>query len=375
VLSLEQARIGARIETRGLDPRSRGVIDLRGAHAGLLDDAAGAGWGEPCHWSQPPMGGRGRLEGIQLRLDGFTYDRVPDFEDTARTRPLSLPATPRRGWGRLRAAPPALLRGLDRLAAPLVRTPWVALERGLAERENRLRGRLHWPHTAAGNPRDRRHAFLMRQFPGMRPTPNDFSPQPFEHLVSLLRAAGHPQEADWFARQKRDFRLRCRVDRLPRRAWDRLIGLCFGHYYSPGRAFATLGLGILLGTGLLIAANDHGMLVVRRQKVELSADQAGLGGAPAAGKPCWNPKNGFTDTDLLGLHLPVPHLPIALDAAVVALDTMLPVIELKQDDRCEVNDDAPGHELWSVGLALYSALGLVILPLFLATVTGLLRRD
>ena len=52
-------------------------------------------------------------------------------------------------------------------------------------------------------------------------------------------------------------------------------------------------------------------------------------------------------------------------------------LELAEPDLSlyEVNDDAPGHELWSVGLALYSALGLVILPLFLATVTGLLRRD
>lgn len=63
------------------------------------------------------------------------------------------------------------------------------------------------------------------------------------------------------------------------------------------------------------------------------------------------------------------------DAAMVALDTMPPVVELRQDDRCEVNEDEPGREMWSVLLALYSALGLVILPMFLATVTGLMRRD
>lgn len=51
------------------------------------------------------------------------------------------------------------------------------------------------------------------------------------------------------------------------------------------------------------------------------------------------------------------------------------MVELKQDDRRGINDEAQGHEIWSAVFAPCSVLGLVILPMVLATVTGLLRRE
>ena len=67
IVSLQQARIGARIEVRRLSKETSGTIDLSGAHTGLLEDAGGAGWG-----AMPAMDAIGRhTTGVLLKLDGF----------------------------------------------------------------------------------------------------------------------------------------------------------------------------------------------------------------------------------------------------------------------------------------------------------------
>ncbi|MBK1660974.1 hypothetical protein CKO45_22415 [Paracraurococcus ruber] len=314
-LSLEQARIEARIEVSHLPAETRGVFDLRGARTGLLDDAGGTGWGEPCHPAQPEMRD-GKLRGVRLRLEGFTYDRLPDFEDAAA---------------------------------------------GSADAKARSRRRL---------------AFLMRQFPGETPQPHHFAPQPFDQLERVLRAAGYPQEADWFARQKNEFRRRCKVDPLAGRWWNGFVGFFFGHYYSVGRAFMTLGLMMVLGITLLGLANHTGAYAKKRNEIDLSPaalaelrlrPAPGIGPPPPDRERCWKP-------DAFAGHWS-PALSRGLEVTVMALDLLLPLVDLKQDNRCEVDTDRDEHRLWSSALAVYSGLGLVILPMFLATVSGIVRRD
>jgi len=320
-LSLEHARIGARLEVQALPPETRGVIDLRGLRTGLLDDGGGRGWGELCHAGEPQCVGE-RIQGVQLRLDGFTYDRLAEFEDR---------------------------KGMD---------PTIA--------------------------RQHRHAFLMRQFCGAKPGRDDYTPQPFDQVIKIARTAGHPREADWFAREKQEFRRRCGVDGWLGNVWSRFTGLCFGHYYSPGRAFATLAAAIVLGMALLIAANQRPnppreddparqamLLAQRRVQVALPPEQAaGAGQGEYAAQACWKQSEFWT---IGRVSLPKPA--VLADVALTAFDRLLPVVELKADDRCEVNDAAAGHAWWNAVFALYSVLGLVILPMFLATVTGLLKRE
>lgn len=322
-LALEQARIRDRIEVHGLHPQSFAAIDLRGAATDLLDDLGGRGWGEPCAADQPPEDGR-HARGVLLLLSGLAYARLPELDERSQAR------------GRAAGA-----------SVP-----------------ERRRDRL---------------AFLMRQFPGAAPRPEDFNPQPFEQLVRVLRASGHPEDADWFAREKRRFRTRCRVDRWLSRAWQRFLGLAFGHFYSPGRALATALVALALGMALVIAANEAGAFVAKRRDVDLTSGTIALlrpadrppARPPATREPCWRFRlagpaaAGAARTDLAVLP----------EVAVIALDALMPLFNLKLDRRCEIDDAAPSAGLWSAGFVAYSLLGLVLIPLFIATVSGLARRD
>jgi len=309
-LSLEGARIGARIECHALPKTTTGIIDLRGAHTAFLDDQGGIGWGEPCAPDQPRLE-NGRHTGILLRLDGLTYDRLPDFEDGEGTTD---------------------------------------------------------PHKA----RDNRLAFLHRQYPGDTPQPQHFAPQPYEQVAKTLRFHGRPQEAEDIALEKRLFRTRCAVDRAYVRQLQRALDWGFGHFYKPLRAIRTLAYAVLAGLALLLLADAAGALVKKRTDVALTAPQLGALAQDRAAAPwelpreaCWPPPPDRRTYALL----------VPFEAAALALDTFLPLVDLKQDQRCEIDWEAPWGRLFGLILALYAALGLVIIPLFIATVSGLAKRD
>lgn len=322
-LALEQARIRDRIEVHGLHPQSFAAIDLRGAATDLLDDLGGRGWGEPCAADQPPEDGR-HARGVLLLLSGLAYARLPELDERSQARGRAADAS----------------------------VP--------ARRRDRL-------------------AFLMRQFPGAAPRPEDFNPQPFEQLVRVLRASGHPEDADWFAREKRRFRTRCRVDRWLSRAWQRFLGLAFGHFYSPGRALATALVALALGMALVIAANEAGAFVAKRRDVDLTSGTIALlrpadrppARPPATREPCWR----FRLAGPAAAETARADLAVLPEVAVIALDALMPLFNLKLDRRCEIDDAAPSAGLWSAGFVAYSLLGLVLIPLFIATVSGLARRD
>lgn len=308
VLSLKDARIGAALRVAALPAATQGTVDLTGAHAGVLEDNDGMGWGPPGLSPEavaPTADRQGeRLDGVLLKLEGFTYDRLPDVD-----------------------------------------------ERDAETNQKRLN-------------------FLRRQFPGGTPRRHHYAPQPFEQVSRALRASGNPQEAEWFALQKQYFRRECQVDTGWFGFFNWFSGTFFDHFYSPGRALQTLLLFVLLGAGGLLAANDVGALREHRVKVDPAPAVARAEAVPA----CW-PDAGERRIILAGMDLPVPHHVVVLDAMMMALDLALPLVELKQDDRCEIGEEHPNHSWWQVAMTLYSVLGLVILPMFLATVTGLLRRD
>lgn len=322
-LALEQARIRDRIEVHGLNRQSFAAIDLRGATTDLLDDLGGRGWGEPCTADQPPEDGR-HARGVLLLLSGLAYARLPELDEPSGAR------------GRAAGASVA------------------------ARRRDRL-------------------VFLMRQFPGAAPRPENFNPQPFEQLVRVLRAAGHPEDADWFAREKRRFRTRCRVDRWLSRAWQRFLGVAFGHFYSPGRALATALVALALGMALAIAANQAGAFVAKRGEVDLSSGTIALlrpadrppARPPATREPCWRFRLGGPAARGT-MRADLAMLP---EVAVIALDTLMPLFNLKLDRRCEIDEASANAGLWAAAFVAYSLLGLVLIPLFIATVSGLARRD
>lgn len=308
ILSLEQARIGSALKVRGLPAETGGIIDLRGCHAAVLDDDGGMGWGDPkAHPGQvsPACNRQGeRTAGVQLRLEGFTFDRLPDLDESGGTE---------------------------------------------AAKRRRL-------------------AYLMRQFPGARPRRHHYAPQPFEQVSKALRAIGSPEEAEYFARQKRSFRRRCGVDNWFGRRWLDFTGFFFGHFYSMRRAMflAVLPL-VLLGSLGLLAANAAGALRDSRNERACWQQPALAPSATAAGwlRPL---APGLAE-------LPVRPSRVALEAMLMALHTAVPVVELKSAEYCQLDAAQPEYRFWIVLQTLYAGLGLLIVPLVVATATGVLKRD
>jgi hypothetical protein len=222
-----------------------------------------------------------------------------------------------------------------------------------------------------------REAFLKRQFEGPTPQPGDFKPQPWEQLVKVLRAMGLPQQADTFARKKREFAIECAAERWGARWWSRFVGLTTGHYYSVPRAALALTLYVMLGAALLLGANASGDFTKKRNEVDLArASQElmipepsypPLGGptlsrrAPglARAERCWDAL-GFGTT---------------AEAVATALDLVLPLIDLHADQRCEVDDQAPHRGPWAWLLLVYSVAGWVVSSLAIVTFSGLGRKE
>ena len=221
-----------------------------------------------------------------------------------------------------------------------------------------------------------REAFLRRQFEGSLPGPRDYRPQPWEQLIKVLRAQGYPQDAEDFARRKRDFAIECRAERQAARAWNTFVGVCFGHYYSWMRAAVSLTLWVVVGTLLLGLANHGDQLRRRRAEVDVavasqqvlrpyptyaplgperSRAPAGLARAPA----CWEELRWGS----------------ALEALGSALDMALPLVDLHQDQRCEVDDQASAWGLWAGLLLAYTLFGWVVTSLALITFSGIARKD
>lgn len=132
----------------------------------------------------------------------------------------------------------------------------------------------------------------------------------------------------------------------------------------------------MLGAFLLFSANDSGAYVRKRSETNLSINltlhRSSLR-ATTSGRPreaCWDATT-FQGTTLLGW--PAQSLATTAEALVTAFDLLLPVVDLKQDQRCEVDTDQ--HRLWATWLGLYSGLGLIILPMFIATAAGIVRRE
>ncbi len=222
-----------------------------------------------------------------------------------------------------------------------------------------------------------REAFLKRQFEGTRPEPRDFKPQPWEQLIKTLRIQGHAEQAERFARMKRDFAIECRAEHWLRRGWGRFVGVFFGHYYHPLRALGSAAGYALLGMLLLGVANYCGQLTKKRNDVDLTAASLGVlapfpsyppGAAPAQSRPpailgaaeaCWDGVSFGTVAEALGS----------------ALDMMLPVVDLHQDQRCEVTEKASAHGFWAFLLLFYSVFGWVVSSLAVITFSGVAKKD
>lgn len=156
---------------------------------------------------------------------------------------------------------------------------------------------------------------------------------------------------------------------------SRFLGVGFGHFYKPWFAIRTLLFFVIAGLVFMQLANHAGFYGRKPDAVELRI------ASPPRWQTCWDVPDG-----------PLAHVAQFAEALLMSFDLLLPLIDLKQSERCEVKDWRAANDLssptlptlpannmaeawWSSLLALYAALGLIIIPLFVATVSGLARRE
>ncbi len=173
-----------------------------------------------------------------------------------------------------------------------------------------------------------------------------FMPQPYSQLVAVLRRMGHDRDAKEIAIARQRTQRRRLPRWHPRRwlllAWDAICG----YGYRPWLAAAWLG--VLFGAGAAVFAAHSDAFVPIRDGVALRQEFLRTGIVPA-GYPRFAP-------------------------IVYAADSMLPIINLGQKDYWAPLAGSPPAWFTPFRL-LHTALGWFLTTIFVAGISGLIRRD
>lgn len=162
-----------------------------------------------------------------------------------------------------------------------------------------------------------------------------------------------------------------------------LYGALFGYGLDPTRAIATLIMSFIIGWGFFTFANTRGMMVVDQQAVAGSVKGAKPGAATGA-------KLGATIAEAdTASEIPCGD---AIRPSLYALDVFIPLIDLRQESKCEMGksstapklfegfDISPGYVLFSEKeiycylKAIYALSGWLIISLSILTLSGILQR-
>lgn len=299
--------------------RSKGTVFLSECNISELSDVCGEGWGAP-----PTTQGKEVL-GVALDLNGFVYRRLATWE------------------------PPAA--------------------KSLNDRCRRLFG--------FGTDRDlfhKRIAWLGRQYPEPGAY-REFFPQPYEQLAKILRDTGHDYDARRIIIEKLCRERKAIPDGLisPLLKWIFHWGFGFG--YSPVRAFWTLvGWWMIGWLALSIVIDYSDAFVKATTPVEIVRVMSLPNIVPQS--PGAHFKGDRREGDEWRYErfppVQVREIPCSdVSPILYALDTMLPLLDLHQEEKCEIADD---ERIWRWAKALYAVIGWIITALAALTWTGILRR-
>lgn len=314
---------------------SVGEASLRGGRVGDLDDNGGVNWGGR------PKGpdGQGKVRGIKLLLDGFTYDRFGPWKSRAEPRRYSWT------WWKWKA------RKLLDFGVP--QNIWVTRKR-----------------------------WLTRQIRGPNAKREDFFPQPHEQAARALFAMGHTYDARRLLDDRAAHQARCDADEPLTGFFMKLYSFFFGSGYLPNRALIALIGWALLGWGVTELAlwqrdDRSSVLVKSATSVEIVRSLQHPDDRPASPSFVYRLDQWKEDGSIQ--YWPYGRVE-ARDIActesdvspfLYALDTMLPVLDLHMEDKCEVSSDFPW---WRRFKAFYAMIGWIIVALTAFTCTGVFRR-
>lgn len=371
--------------------RTRPVINLQNVHVRELSDDDGKAW----------------PDGVRLILAGFTYDalRITDSGDDIREERGKAPrmANMENRWRKRAKVLGRSLRKFFVLSAIatvliwcllsyrdafIIIIPVAGLWLGLRIRNKTQKGSA--PRGSA--PWRARKRWLSLQYEDLRPSRQEFIPQPFEQLAAVFRKQG--QEEDFRRISRLKLAWKDKVDTaLIWRPFTALYRIGFGYGFSTFRAFTTFSLLLLFGIWATEKALEKQLLVL-----SASPDVYVVAATTAApGQPS---NRSRLDVPCRG----------EINSPIYALDTLLPLIDLGQETRCSIRtemelssatssvaaisappslasyqdfsaealrrmaDYAFRPTAWQYGLAVYKLLGWIVLSLLIFTISNSMRR-
>lgn len=334
-IDLRGAVIEGDLSAKDLQARREAIVDLTDARCRAIADNRVTGWGG---------------KGVELRLAGFRYTRVPvedaDLLNVLNTRIEA--ALSRMRGGFVQQILGALT--LARVSLALLRV-YLARER----RKSVAQGRLEWLR--------RQHRSVLslgvKRFPNPKGSVFSYQPQPFQQLEGVLRDMGLEDQARDVAVARR--RAERRAGSLLRLVYLLPFDLMFGYGLKPGRAIVTVAVALGLGFAGVHLANDRGALVLNPAVTTGVVMDAGRTPAPAlqragpdayAEAPCGREVSTW----------------------VYAADLFIPLVEFGHERRCRITTTERGDG-WRILKALYQLAGWIIISLAILTFTGVLRRS
>ncbi len=184
----------------------------------------------------------------------------------------------------------------------------------------------------------RRLDWLTMQYPGRKPTPDTFVPQPYEQLASIFAAEGNERARRQVLVEKRNLqRKHGRLGIFDRAVQWLLMGVSL-YGYSPARALGWTLAYLALGTFAAMALETRDAFIL-----------ATIDGQPKA----------------------------EFSALVYAIDSAIPIIDLNQDSGWTIDPGSlPGWLSIEVVLGLkaaYEIVGMLLISITILTLTGTLR--
>jgi hypothetical protein len=317
--------------------KTRPSIDLRGLRAGSLSDGEGTYWGLALAEEESPSAS----PKLWLRLSGFEYGRI------------------------------------DRLPPPDQEQRGFSL--GESEGETDRESGQSDGESAMG-PADYlryRRSWLRAQYKRYPPDDREYRPQPYQQLARVWRAEGRFDEADHIAHDKlevekvllvktepesleRWHRARLLWHRAKQFLWKWFVMFPFGFGLRPRRAAASFGLYWLAGFLALLAlsgalkidASAVATVVANDGTDRVVVDQRNIPGASEE-IPCGNYVN----------------------KAVYPLDVMIPLLDLREESRCQLSIEGGWWVFdWGLLKGLYAVGGWLMLTGLIVTLSGVVRR-
>lgn len=363
---------------------SKPRVDLRGVTSGELHDQDGRGWSLHDESRQD-------LPQARLFLDGFDYARlnVATYEERRVTDAQELEVREADkgdrknvASGNFRAAGSTTSDSLTTIGSD------VMLER-------RLR------------------VIRQGQYGTGMPRPEDYRPQPFEHLATLWRAEGRSDGATEVTFQKLALE-RLVFDKRVVTGWVRRSFWAMLLLFSAALLLIVSGTlpGDLLGSVVLVGLLAFGLLLLPTRILRLWVFQRAFGYGLKLDRALWTFVGlwvlggalvTFWTSDLSGNVIkvdaaavgtiavgpddPSPAVPVVdglgakaeipcrnlIDPMLYALDVMVPLLDLRQEQRCTISAEGAAWP-WRFLKVMYAVAGWIVVSGLVLTASGFIRR-